>query len=295
LQFRAVAAGFVWALLSVGILSGWFVVTLVGFHHDLHIWDVIALRFGEGAVLLLPALLFGASRLPLRKWVRGIPLAVLWGAPFIFFVGTGLQLTSAALASSIAPALMPVFAGVFGWLILGERLRGWQVMGYALIVTGLLALVMTYGATGGTPDPTGILCLVVASAMWAAYTLRLRGSGLSSLQASALICFWSAVLYVPVYLASGTSNLGRASVAELIFQSAYQGVLMSVVAIFAFNRAVASLGPKAAAAMVALVPVVVTILSIPVFHEFPSALSLAAIAIISAGVMVAAGLHQTAK
>src|SRR5216683_2829856 len=117
------------------------------------------------------------------------------GAPFIFLVGTGLRLTSAALASSIAPALMPVFAGAMGWLAFGERPRPLQVSGYALIAAGLLALVVAYASIAGRPDTNGLLCLVLAAAMWAAYALRLRGGGLSPLQATALICFWSAVVF----------------------------------------------------------------------------------------------------
>lgn len=70
-----------------------------------------------------PTLLFGRSRLPLHAWLTDIPLAALWGAPFIFFVGTGLQLTSAALASSIAPA----------WMMRGRFPRRVQRSGYALI------------------------------------------------------------------------------------------------------------------------------------------------------------------
>jgi hypothetical protein len=46
--------------------------------------------------------------------------AALWGAPFVFLVGAGLRLTSAAEASVIAPALMPVFTGVIGWAVLGD-------------------------------------------------------------------------------------------------------------------------------------------------------------------------------
>jgi drug/metabolite transporter (DMT)-like permease len=293
-DLRRVIYGSGWATLSLAIFSGWFAVTHLGFRHELQVWDIIALRFGEGAILLTPTLLMGGSRLPLRVWIRGIPLAILWGAPFIFLVGTGLRLTSATLASSIAPALMPVFAGTMGWLAFGEQPRPLQISGYALIAAGLVALVVTYASVTGRPDTLGLACLVVAAAMWAAYTLRLRGSGLSPLQATALICFWSAVVFVPVYAASGLSNLARASVAELLFQSVYQGLLMSVVAIFAFNRAIASLGPKAAAAIIALVPVVAAVLAIPVLDEFPSSFSSVAITVIAAGVMLAAGSTQSA-
>jgi drug/metabolite transporter (DMT)-like permease len=289
LDLRRVIYGSAWAGLSLAIFSGWFVVTRLGFRHDLQVWDIIALRFGEGAILLTPTLLVGKSRLPLRAWIRGIPLGFLWGAPFIFLVGSGLRLTSATLASSIAPALMPVFAGAIGWLASGERLRPLQFSGYALIAAGLVVLVVAYASITSRPDTIGFACLVIAAAMWAAYTLRLRGSGLSPLQATALICFWSAVVFVPVYAVSGLSNLGHASAGELLFQSVYQGLLMSVVAVFAFNRAVASLGPKAAAAIIALVPAAVAIFAIPVLDEFPSSSSSIAIMVIAAGVMLAAG------
>ena len=63
---------------------------------------------------------------------------------------------------------------------------------------------------------------------------------------------------------------------------------MSVVASFAFNRAVASLGPRAAAAIVALVPVAVTVFAIPVLDEFPSLLASVSICGIAFGVMLAA-------
>ena len=95
--------------------------------------------------------------------------------------------------------------------------------------------------------------------------------------------------YVPVYAASGLSNLARASAAELLFQSVYQGLLMSVVAVFAFNRAVAALGPNGAAAVIALVPVAVTLFAIPFLDEFPSAASSVIIAVIATGVTLAAG------
>jgi drug/metabolite transporter (DMT)-like permease len=292
-SLRAIAPGFVWAGLSVVILSGWFVVTRVGFRHALNIWDVTALRFGEGAILLTPTLLVGPSRLPMRAWTQGIALATLWGAPFILLVGIGLQLTSATLASSMTPALMPIFAGAIGWAMLGELPRRLQISGFILIAGGLLVLIYGYALTEGRPNAAGVLTLIVAAATWAAYTLRLRGSGLTPLQAAALICFWSAIFYVPIYIGLSLSNLRYASSRELLFQSLYQGFMMSVVAIFAFNCAIASLGPRAAAAIVALVPVAATVLAIPVLGEVPSLPSATAVCVIAIGVMLAGSSPQS--
>ncbi len=201
--------GFAWATLSVAILSGWFVVTRLGLSHHLGIWDVVALRFGEGAVLLTPTLLLGRSKVPLRAWLQGIPLAVLWGAPFILLVGTGLLLTSATVASSIAPALMPIFAGFFVWMLRGLIPRPVEISGYVLISVGLVVLVRSHASTEGRADPVGIMSLIVAAAMWALYALRLKVSAFSPLQATAPICFWSAIFYVPIYIGLGLSDLSR--------------------------------------------------------------------------------------
>jgi drug/metabolite transporter (DMT)-like permease len=157
-----------------------------------------------------------------------------------------------------------------------------------MIAAGLLALVCIYFRVTGGLDIGGATALVTAAVLWAVYTVRLPRAGVTSLQAAALICFWSAILYLPLYLRLSLSSLTHASEGELVFQSIYQGIMMSVVALFAFNRAVVLLGPRAAAVIIALMPVVATLLAIPVLDEWPSWPSAAAIFIIALGVALAA-------
>ena len=283
-----IAQGVIWGSLAVVVLSGWFVVTRLGLRQDLRVWDVMALRFGEGALFLTPVLLVGPLRLRVQAWPSGIILALLWGAPFILLVGLGLQATSATMTSTVTPALMPVFAGFVAWTFFGERPSRRQLSGYGMIAAGLFALVCVYVQTEGRLDVGGAAALVTAAVLWAVYTLRLPRAGLTSLQAAALICFWSAVLYLPLYLGLSLSSLTHASEGDLVFQSIYQGIMMSVVALFAFNRAVVLLGPRAAAVIIALVPVTATLLAIPVLGELPSWPSAAAICIIALGVGLAA-------
>src|SRR6516164_9379215 len=115
---RPPLSGCVWAALSVTIFSGWFVVTRFGVTRELRIWDITALRFGIGALLLAPVVLRRGSRLPIAAWKEGLVFALLWGVPFVLLVALGLRLTSAAEAASVAPTLMPVFAGGFAWVVL---------------------------------------------------------------------------------------------------------------------------------------------------------------------------------
>src|ERR1700739_613569 len=290
-----IAQRVIWGSLAIVVLSGWFVVTRLGLRQDLRVWDVMALRFGEGALFLTPVLLVGPLRLRARAWPSGIILALLWGAPFILLVGLGLQAPSATMTSPGPPALMPVFAGFVAWTFFGQRPSKRHLSGYGMIAAGLFALVCVYVRAEGRLDIGGAAALITAAVLWAVYTLRLPRAGVTPLQAAALICFWSAILYLPLYLGLGLSSLTHASEGELVFQSIYQGIMMSVVALFAFNRAVVFLGPRAAAVIIALGPVTAALLAIPVLGEWPSWPSAAAICIIALGVCLAATSSNQAK
>jgi drug/metabolite transporter (DMT)-like permease len=61
--------------------------------------------------------------------------------PFVLLVAVGLQLMSAAEVASIAPAAMPVFVGIMGWVVLVERQGKARWLGYGAIVVGLISLV----------------------------------------------------------------------------------------------------------------------------------------------------------
>jgi drug/metabolite transporter (DMT)-like permease len=287
--------GLAWAAVGLAIFSGWLVVTRLVMTADLRVWDIIALRYGGGTLVLLPVLVGQCARLPWRAWREGMILGLLWGAPFVIAVALGLRLTSVTHTSSVTPGLMPIFAGAFAWAVLGERPSVARFAGYAVILVGTgLLLWASFGPEAGV-SVTGLTALVAAAAMWGAYTLRLSRSGLTSIQAASLVCFWSAVFFLPVYLLAGLSHLTRASAGEITFQAVYQGVLMSGVAILAYNRAVALLGPVAAAAITALVPVIATGAAGPVLGEAPSPVAWVAIGMIGCGVILAAAIGRPAS
>jgi drug/metabolite transporter (DMT)-like permease len=279
------ASGLAFAAVAVLIFSGWFVVTRFTVTHQLRIWDVTALRFGTGTILLAPTLI--RQRLPATAWLEGLFYALLWGAPFVLLVATGLRLTTAAQAASIVPALMPVLAGLISWRLTRQRPSASAIWSYLAILVGLAVLVMSRGSAQQSLDPWGYGALVLAATTWAVYSVCFRTSRLSALQSAALICFWSTVIFMPLYLGLDLSRLGQASTNEIGFQLLYQGVLMSGVALFAYNRAIAVLGAGAAAGMMALVPVLSTLLAVPVLGESPSFPGIAAIAVIALGVAMA--------
>lgn len=280
-------AGLLWAALTVAIFSGWFVVTRFSVTRELGIWDIAALRFGIGALILWPAL-FGKGRpLAPAAWGEGLIFALLWGLPFVLLVALGIQLTSAGRAASVAPTLMPVFAGLIGWAVLRQRPTPSRFAGYAAIVAGLAGLLASHPGGDDLRAMAGFAALAAAAGMWAIYTLLFSRSGRTPIQAAALICLWSSALLLPVYLCFGLSRFGLASASEIALQAGYQGVLMSAVAVVTFNRAVALLGAGAATAIIALVPAGASLLAMPLLGEMPSPTETATIALIIAGVVLA--------
>lgn len=280
--------GFLWAGLSVMIFSGWFVVTRLSVTRELRLWDITALRFGIGTLVLFPALVIGRRNISSKEWREGLLYACLWGLPFVLAVAFGLQITSARRAAAITPALMPVFAGIFAWLFLRERQGVHRLSGYIAIVVGLTCLASSEDSANGGIPPLGLLALVTAAAMWAIYTLLFRRSKLTPVQAAALICFWSTSIFLPIYILGDLSRLTLASPQEIALQAVYQGLLMSGVAIVAFNRAVTLLGPSAATAIIALIPAAASLAAIPILGERPTAAECFALAAVVIGVLLAA-------
>ncbi len=286
--------GIGWSLLSVGIFAGWFVTTRFSVTHELRFWDVIALRFGIGAVLLLPVLLLRWQRLRARAG-EGLLYAFLWGAPFVLLLTLGLQLSSAAQSSAVTPTLMPVFAGLIGALFFGQALGRARILAYLAIAGGMLILWLLHPVQGVQSHPAALVPLLLASIMWATYTVRFKRSDLTPLESATLMCIWSALLFLPLYFSLGLSRLGTASAREILVQGFYQGVLMCVVAIISFNRAVTLIGPRAAAAIIAFVPVLSALLAIPFLGEVPTPSGTLAILLIASGVVLAAWQKTTAR
>lgn len=281
--------GFALAFAALIIWSGWFAVTRLSLTRELGVYDVAALRLGVGALVLLPAFLRSAPSIPRAAWREGVVLSACWGAPFVLLLSWGIQLSSAAHAASITPTTMPVFAGVIGWAVLRDRPGVPRWIGFAIISAGVIAL----SATLRTPERPldawiGTAALLGAAGLWAVYTLRVRRTGLTPLQAAALVCLYSSAAYLPIYALSGVSRLGRAPWLEVALQAFYQGVLVSGVSIIAYNRAIALIGSGAAAAVVSLVPVAATVLAIPILGETPTVFTAAAVTVIAAGALLAA-------
>ena len=117
----------------------------------------------------------------------------------------------------------------------------------------------------------------------------MRQAKLDPLHAAAIISTGSMVIYLPIYLALCGTRLARLPPAEIAVQGVFQGVLVTIVSLVLYARAVAILGASGGAAFGALVPALSALFAVPLLGEWPNGTDWGGIILISAGVYLASG------
>lgn len=95
----------------------------------------------------------------------------------------------------------------------------------------------------------------------------------------------SALLYWPLYMLVLPSTLATADPAEIVLQGLFQGVLVVVIAMILFARAVAELGPVRLSLFMAMVPGLAVLVSVPLLGETPGAWPMAGLLFVSLGAL----------
>ncbi len=277
--------GYVAAAIAVAIWAAYPVATRAGVTGAFAAQDLIALRFGVGALLFLPFLILQYRAIRPGAWLQGVPLTLLQGIGMATLVVCGLQFAPASHAAALVPGVSPAWVALLGYLFFARRPRARVVVGSGLCLAGVLLLAWWNAGDGSPHVLAGDAMFIAASALGAAYVLQLRRWGVGAIHGAAIISLYSAMIVVPWYLVSSAALL-RMAPADLIWQAVWQGCLIGCVALIALNHAIARLGPERCTALVALVPVITAALGLYFLGEVPSLAEVAAFLAISAGVTI---------
>src|ERR1700730_13981845 len=117
----------------------------------------------------------------------------------------------------------------------------------------------------------------------------MRRARLDGLHAAAIAVVVALLVYFPLYLIFIDDRLLDLSLANLVGQAFYQGVVTAAVSLALFGRSIILLGPSKSAAFVALAPVIAALMAIPALGEWPTSIDWLAIGVITAGVYLASG------
>src|SRR5258708_14558150 len=117
----------------------------------------------------------------------------------------------------------------------------------------------------------------------------MRQAKLDPLHAAALVSTGSLVIYLPIYLALDGTRLAQMPLVDFTVQAIFQGVLVTIVSLLLYGRAVVILGASGGSAFGALVPALSALFAIPLVGGWPTKTDWAGIVLVTAGVYLPSG------
>jgi len=276
-----VAAGSIWA--------GWSAVTRLAVTTSLDAWDIPALRFGVAGLLLFPIVIRRGLARDRLGWLGLGGIIVGTGAPYALVAAAGLRFAPAYDQGALNPGCMPLFVAVIAAIVLGEKPSGARKFGLALILSGALVIIVWHDSAWSISRSFGDALFLVASFLTACFTVIMRQAKLDPIHAAALVSTGSLVIYVPIYLALRGFHVAAVPLADLTTQVVFQGIVVTIISLVFYGRAVVILGASGGSAFGALVPALSAVLAIPLLGEWPTASGWVGIVLISAGVYLASG------
>src|SRR5437667_7886260 len=250
--------GAAFGVAAISIWASWSAVTRLAVTTSLDAWDVAALRFGVACILLSPVVVQrGLARDRLGRLGLAVIIAGL-GGPYVLVAAAGLRFAPASDQGALNPGCMPLFVALIAAVAIGERLATTRRLGLALILAGPVVIVGWHveGRSAGwtVSRSFGDALFLCAAFLTACFTVVMSRAKLDPLHAAALVATGSLVIYLPVYLALFGIHLARLSFADLAIQAMFQGILVTIISVVLYGRAVVLLGASSAAAFGALVP-----------------------------------------
>jgi drug/metabolite transporter (DMT)-like permease len=232
------AKGAFFGLAAVCVWATWISITRLGVTTSLSVCDLTMLRFATAGILLAPVVIRKGWALDRLGWPRLLVLVSGAGAPYVLVASSGLRFAPAAHAGALMPGVMPLFVALLAALLLKEKFSARRKVGYALIAVGVFAIVGATALAVKGDQTEGHLLFLTAAFMWACYAIVLRQSQLDPLHAAALVAAGSCILYLPYYFATQGAHAFDAPLRDLAFQAVFQGVVVSILALFFFGKGI---------------------------------------------------------
>jgi drug/metabolite transporter (DMT)-like permease len=281
---------------AVSIYGGQFVSVRFGLATHLTAYDLAALRFIFAGAVMLPFFVrAGVRTCAGLGWGRGLALMVTGGFPLTVLSNIGLIFAPAAHASAIQPGMVAVTATLLAYLGIGARVPFGVMAGFAVVISGLAAIAIA-GSGGATGSGTliGDLVFVVAGLGWGTFTWLCGRWQVPSIVGAAVVSVLS-MIYLPFYLLFLQPQLAAAPWSAIAFHGINQGVMNVAIGLLLWTYGTRTLGVATAARFPPMIPVLGTLIGIPVLGEIPSPLAATGVAAIVVGLLIAATARSTRK
>ena len=253
---------------------------------SLSIADVMLIRFSVPLVLLTPWVLSSWHEI---KNIRlpDVMFVLLGGVPFLLLAAFGASTVPAAYVGTILTGTPVFFAAILSFIFYRQRISLKKFAALILILFGIATMIG--GRAQSIPNSLlyGVGLLLMASLIWAGYTLGLKSTTLTPI-AIAIVLSYTSFFLTLVMVLSGImdTNIGSVSFDEVLPFILIQGLGVGVVSTLAFSYAVKQLGSMRTLLLGSLSPGVTAILAALILKESLSLIMICGIALSTIGVIL---------
>ena len=287
-----VVNGLLAGLAAVAMWGVYLATTRAGIVSGLSPVDLVVLRYGPAALIMLPwCLRAGVRDLGGVGWARGAWLAACAGPVFIMLAAGGYLFAPLSHGAVIQPSTAALASIGLAILVLGERVPAARWFGVVVIVAGIALISAGSNAEAVSATPwTGDAMFVASGVMWGLFTVSIRRWNVGGTPATGAVAIVSALATLPLVALFGSfERILALSWSELAAQVFVHGLLSGVLAIVAFGYAVRWLGASRGALFPALVPAATLLAGIPIAGVVPGPLEWTGALAATVGLAIAMG------
>jgi drug/metabolite transporter (DMT)-like permease len=273
---------------AVLLWGAWFPITKAAVSTNLSEIELAFLRFVTAGAIALPILTRKGFRVGGdHGYLKAAALAFCAGAGYILIAALALRFAPSAYGMVTAVS-MTMFNALLAMAFGAGKRNAFVWASITINVVGIACLVLLSSGRPslGSDAALGVGLFVFAGLVFSLYNVFVAHWKVEPLHATALVSFYSALAVIPVYLAmrANSGALGPLPPpGEILFHMAYQGVLVSYVALALFTMAIHKLGSDRAAYLALAVPATAVTLSFLLLGERAEPPVLASIALLLAG------------
>ena len=253
---------------------------------SLSIADVMLIRFSVPLVLLTPWVLSSWHDI---KNIRlpDILFILFGGVPFLLLAAFGASTVPAAYMGTILTGTPVFFAALLSFIFYRQRISLRKFAALILILFGIATMIGGHAQAIPNSLLYGVGLLLMASLIWAGYTLGLKSTTLTPI-AIAIVLSYTSFFLTLVMVLSGImdTNIGSVSFDEVLPFILIQGLGVGVVSTIAFSYAVKQLGSIRTLLLGSLSPGLTAILAALILKESLSVIMICGIALSTIGVIL---------
>ena len=255
--------GYLFALTAVLIWTGFILISRAGALASLALPDMMMVRFGTAFVIFSPFI--WRHRKDIFHW-RMMVLGSIGGLAYSFSAFYGFQYAPATHGALLLPGLMPIMIAVLAYFLAGERHSPQAWWGIGISSLGILALLMET-LLSDVSYLQGDIGFVVACVFWGIFTVLLRRWQFSPWHTMLGVISATTLLFAPVYFVALPNAFHEVSNSMIALQAFYQAIMAIAVQFVCYGRAVHILGATTMGALMALVPLLASVMAVPLFGE----------------------------